>query len=111
MCYTNSFKVYLTGGLQVANNSPLNTTYEFGASNYLLGIRKKNMNHPRYGHGTVSIKGEIYVFGGFAHKDIQGEAPRTLASSEKLSSTNNSWEVITNMNKGRAFFGTCSIEN
>jgi hypothetical protein len=57
MCYSQSYKVYLTGGLQVANASPLNTTYEFGASNYLLGLRKRNMNHPRYGHGSVALKG------------------------------------------------------
>ena len=60
------------------NSSALSTVYEFNPSNYLLGIRKKNLNHPRYGHGCVSIKGIVYAFGGFAHKDIPGEKPRTL---------------------------------
>lgn len=63
----------------MANSSAMNTVYEFEPSNYMLGLRKKNMNHARYGHGSVSIKGQVFVFGGFAHKDLAGEAPRTLS--------------------------------
>jgi len=111
MTYSNSYKVYVTGGLQIANSSPLNTIYEFGASNYLLGLRRKNMNHPRYGHGSVSIKGFIFVFGGFAHKDIPGEPPRTLNTCEKFTPATNSWEITTTMNEARAFFGACAMEN
>lgn len=73
MCYTNTYKVYITGGLQVVTSSAVSTVYEFGASNYLLGMRRSSMNHTRYGHGSVSIKGVIYVFGGFAHRDVPGE--------------------------------------
>ena len=112
MCYSQTYKVYITGGLQVANSQPLSTSYEFGVSNYLLGLRKKNLNHPRYGHGTVSVKNIIYVFGGFAHKDVPGEAPRTLSSCEKLvQGGTTSWDMISSMNEARAFFGTCTLEN
>ena len=95
----------------MANATPLNTTYEFGASNYLLGLRKRNMNHTRYAHGSVSAKGLIYVFGGFANKDVPGEAPRTLHTCEKYIPSSNSWELITNLNEARAFFGCCAMEN
>jgi hypothetical protein len=89
----------------------MSTTYEFAASNYLLGVRKRNMNYSRYGHGSVSLKGVVYVFGGFAHKDVPGEKPRTISTCEKLTASSNSWEMITNMNEARAFFGSCGIEN
>lgn len=110
MCYTNTYKVYITGGLQVLNSTPVGTVYEFGASNYLLGMRRKSLNHVRYGHGTVSIKGAVYVFGGFAHRDAPGEAPRTISLCEKLSSSNASWDMVASMNKARAFAGACVLE-
>lgn len=68
------------------------------------------MNHPRYGHGCVSIKGAVYAFGGFAHRDAPGEAPRTLSYCEKLNNSNGSWEMVASMNKARSFFGSCVLE-
>jgi len=94
----------------VLNSSPASTVYEFGASNYLLGMRRKNLNFARYGHGSVSIKGVVYAFGGFGHKDAPGEPPKTLSSLEKLTSPANNWEMATNMNEARAFFGHCALD-
>ncbi|TNV72831.1 hypothetical protein FGO68_gene4104 [Halteria grandinella] len=73
-------------------------------------MRRKSLNHVRYGHGTVSIKGAVYVFGGFAHRDAPGEAPRTISLCEKLSQSNASWDMVASMNKARAFAGACVLE-
>ena len=73
-------------------------------------MRRKNLNHPRYGHGSVSIKGVVFAFGGFGHKDVPGEAPRTISTVERLSASGNSWELVTSMNEARAFFGSCALD-
>ena len=52
----------------------------------------------------------IFAFGGFGHKDVPGEAPRTISTVERLSASGNSWELVTSMNEARAFFGSCALD-
>jgi hypothetical protein len=48
-------------------------------------LKKKPMILKRYGHASVSLNGNVYVIGGFSHKDLPNEQPVTLSACEKFS--------------------------
>ncbi len=62
-------KTYLTGGVMVSNNTPLQSVFEVNHGNMLVLKKKKNMLGKRYGHCSACVKGVLYVMGGFAHQD------------------------------------------
>ena len=74
----------MTGGVSIATCSPLGFCYEFFANNMArarnTGI--KNLQQKRYGHASAYIREKVFVFGGFAHKDVPDEPPQTLATVE-----------------------------
>lgn len=69
------------------------------------------MNYKRFAHGSAIVKGQLYVLGGFTHKDAANEQPQTIPHVEKFNNTNNSWEMVNNMNECRAFFACCTVDD
>jgi hypothetical protein len=53
----------------MSSNSAVASIFEINPGNLNLAQKKKNMNNKRYAHCSLQVKGNIYVFGGFAHKD------------------------------------------
>jgi hypothetical protein len=75
LCYTISNRVYIIGGKHISNNCASSNVFEINTSNVTHALKKKPMHHRRYGHCGTSIKGNIYVIGGYSHKDEPGENP------------------------------------
>lgn len=53
----------------MSTNSAIASIYEINSGNLNFAQKKKSMNNKRYAHCGVQVKGNIYVFGGFSHKD------------------------------------------
>lgn len=74
-------------------------------------VKRKNMLLKRYGHCMVYLNNAIYSIGGFSHKDLPNEVPVTLASCEKYSVHDNSWQYVSTMNESRSFFNCVALDN
>ena len=69
------------------------------------------MHEARYGHQSQYVNGNLFVFGGFSHRDLPNEAPMTLNSCEKLSVIDNTWHVVSPMSKERAFAASVILDS
>lgn len=74
-------------------------------------VKRKNMLLKRFGHNLVYLNGAVYALGGFSHKDLPNEVPVTLASCERYSIHDNSWQYVSTMNESRAFASTVTLDN
>jgi hypothetical protein len=54
-------------------------------------MQKTSMLSSRYGHASILANGYVLVFGGFNHREVEGETPITLSSCEKYSEKEDSW--------------------
>jgi len=106
-------KVYLTGGCFTTNSFPSSSVFAVDSrgGNGNKPVKKKNMLLKRYGHASQSLNGYIYVIGGFSHKDLPNEMPVTLASCERYSVLENTWNFVSTMTEARAFAASIVFEN
>jgi N-acetylneuraminic acid mutarotase len=74
-------------------------------------VKRKNMLLKRFGHSMIFLNNAVYSIGGFSHKDLPNEVPVTLASCERYSTHDNSWQYVSTMNESRAFTSCVSLDN
>ncbi|CDW72222.1 kelch motif family protein [Stylonychia lemnae] len=110
-CNIGQQKSFMTGGVMISTCMPLQVVYEFNGANMFQSIKKKNMISKRYGHCSLVIKGNVYILGGYGHKDAPGENTLTLSQCEKFNLSANNWENISNMNQGRVYFASCALDD
>ena len=105
-------KIYLTGGCSIVTSVPSNFVYAVDLW-YITEkpIKKNLMQSARYGHQSQYLNGQIYVLGGFHHRDLPNEAPVTLTSCERLSVIDNSWHASASMTMERAFAASVVLDN
>jgi hypothetical protein len=97
-------RIIVTGGCYSTNGFPSNTCTEFFIKDLRHPKKKRTMFLKRYGHTSVYLNSNVYVIGGFAHKDLPSEQPVTLNACERFSAnTERRWNHITALNEPRAF--------
>ena len=57
------------------------------------------------------MNGQVYVLGGFNHRDLPNEAPITLSTCERLSVIDNTWHTSAGMSVERAFAASVALDN
>ena len=107
ICSIPGQKMILTGGCKSKNDEPSNNTFEINSNN----INEVNILQPmiskRYGHCLIYLNNNIYSIGGYNHIDRKEESVlSTLKKCEKFNIKKNKWELISNLNHPRAFFGS-----
>jgi hypothetical protein len=110
---TNAYqrRIYLSGGCFINNAYPSSMLFEITPKTLTKPVKRKNMLLKRYGHCMVYLNNAIYSIGGFSHKDLPNEVPVTLASCEKYSVHENSWQYVSTMNESRSFFSCVALDN
>ena len=94
-------EVMLLGGYRIAKSAYLfvNSTYLFSKSRNLWILFYAKASSIRYGHGSLTIKNECYVFGGTMNKNV-----------DKYKHETNEFVTLNLMDKERSFFGYSSFE-
>lgn len=64
--------VLMTGGVSVATNNPVSKVYSFFFNDMTRprGGPVKDLNQKRFGHCMAYLREKVYVFGGFAQRDV-----------------------------------------
>ena len=104
-------RIYLSGGCFTNNAYPSSMFFELQPKTITKPVKRKNMLLKRYGHCMVYLNGAIYAIGGFSHKDLPNEVPVTLASCERYSVHDNSWQYVSTMNESRSFATCVTLDN
>ena len=106
ICTIPGQKFILSGGCKSFNDEPSNNVFEINSNNINEVTTLQPMITKRYGHCIVYYNNYIYSIGGYDHIDRKDESVlSTLKNCEKFDIKKNKWELITNLNHPRAFFG------
>lgn len=101
----------MSGGVFNNNSFPSSMFFELTPKTITKPVKRKNMLLKRFGHNLVYLNGVVYALGGFSHKDLPNEVPVTLASCERYSIHDNSWNYVSTMNEPRAFASVVTLDN
>ncbi len=106
ICTVPGQKMILSGGCKSFNDEPSNTIFEINCNNINDVNTLQPMISKRYGHCIIYLNNYIYSIGGYDHIDRKEESMlSTLKNCEKFDVKKNKWELISNLNHPRAFFG------
>ena len=102
-CNQNNFNIIVCGGRAATTISTLRDVYSIEANNVGNVNVLPQMKEGRGISGAVSIKDNVYVFGGY------NNFYKSVMSVEKYSLKTNTWETITEMCDDRKHFCACSF--
>ena len=105
ICTIPGQKMILTGGCKSFNDESSNLVFEINSNNINEVNSLKSMQMRRYGHFTIYYNNYLYSIGGYEHNDRKDEILSTLKNCERFDIRRNKWEMISNLNHPRAFFG------
>ena len=102
-CDQNKFNVIVCGGSDANTGNIVSDVYNIEANNINNVNVLPPMKEARRGFASVTIKDDVYVFGGF------GNNFNHIMSVEKYSAITNTWETIAKMCDNRIHFCACSF--
>ena len=102
-CSQVQFEIIVCGGYNYKSNTELASVKQIDGSNLNKVKTLSSMNEERSSFEAVSLKGEIYVFGGC------NSGNKFVKSVEKYTPSTNEWTVLTVMLDERRNFCACSF--
>jgi len=102
-------RLVITGGCYTYSNEPSNDAFEINSSSINHSIRLRPMTHRRWAHSTCFIEPNIYIIGGFDHKDVPKVEQSTLKFMERYNIDTMKYEGLAGMNQARAFSGVSVV--
>ena len=104
-CTQNKFKLLICGGYNYETNKVVRNTKQFDGNNFNNIKVLSSMNYCRESFKAVSLKGEVYVFGG------SNDATYLVKIVEKYSPSTNTWKKVAKMFDDRKCFCACAFMN
>lgn len=108
----------MSGGCSVQNLEAVRNTFHFSMDQPNIFRSYKALNVPRYGHSSIAIGSNLFVLGGFDHKDDEMNNPNTLKSCEcilysqhNLANEEPQWSQVAPMITERAYFSICQFHD